>query len=306
MMKYAVIIPAKNEERDLTVTLEGITNQSLLPEVVLIIDNNSTDGTAEVIKEYANKYPYVLYLFDNKGKGYELGAPIVRLFNRGLEYLTQQDYQFEYIVKMDADVKLETDTFERINEYIHEEQHPPGILSCIPSLSLNGRIKQMISPEWHTNGQLKIYNLQCLDEIGGLKADLGWDCADNIQAMQKKWKTYVIPYLTYELSRPVGRYSLKKGAVRQGLGAYKLRHSILYVLLKMFHDMFRKPYVLFSLYYFYGYISGAFKRKKRILNKKEGKMLRKLLWASFLKRLRKNQFILLQKNKSNMSPTYSP
>ena len=300
-MNYAIVLPAKNEEKDLPGTIESIVNQTLLPVVVLVIDNNSTDHTADIAQHYASNSPYIDYLYDNQEKGYSLGAPIMRLFHKGIDYLLRKDYKFDYIVKMDADVRLKPLTFEKIDEYIKQHTQPLGIISCVPYLHINGTKQFMISPEWHTNGQLKIYNHQCLKAIGGLKTDLGWDCADNIQAMQKNWETKVIPDLSYELSRPIGRFSLKKGAVRQGIGAYKLRHSMFYVFLKMTHDVSRKPYILLSLYYFYGYMYGAFTRTKRTLNKTEGKLLRKLLWKSFFKRLHKREFSLLQKKRIHSS-----
>lgn len=294
-MNYAIVLPAKNEEKDLPETLESIVNQTFLPVIIVVIDNGSTDHTLEIAHSFAKKYPFIEYLYVHEGNGYRLGAPIVKLFHKGLDYILKKNYRVDYIVKMDADVRLKPDTFQEIQYYIEKQDHPPGILSCIPYINFSNTKKFMISPEWHTNGQLKVYNYQCLKEIGGLKTDMGWDCADNIQAMNKNWKTAVIPYLYYELSRPIGRFSQKKGAIRQGLGAYKLRHSLSYIFLKAIHDIFRRPYLLFSIMYLYGYISGYTKGETRTLSRSEGKLLRKLLWKSFVKRFQKREFMLLQR-----------
>ncbi len=58
MPKMTVIIPAYNCERDIAKCLDSILNQSYPREdfEVIVVDNNSTDNTAKVIKKYNVKY----------------------------------------------------------------------------------------------------------------------------------------------------------------------------------------------------------------------------------------------------------
>ena len=57
-MKISVIIPAYNCERFLAETLECLLNQTLKDIQIVIVNDGSIDGTAEVIERYANKYPF--------------------------------------------------------------------------------------------------------------------------------------------------------------------------------------------------------------------------------------------------------
>jgi glycosyltransferase involved in cell wall biosynthesis len=294
-MKYAVIIPAKNEENGLPVTLDSVVNQTLTPVCVLVVDDYSTDGTAEVVRSYMSKYPFVEYLFHNGNHQYGLGSPVVNAFHKGKEFLVRKNYSFDYLVKLDADINFPENTFEETGKFLDNHTQSYGIVSNVPYFNVNGKKKYRISPEWHTNGSFKVYNHRCLNEIGGLKTELGWDCADNIMAMEKNWQTFVIPYLNHELTRPIGRFSRKKGALRQGVGAYKLRHSILYVFFKAFHDMLNPPYGILGFCYLYGYFTALLKKEKRTLTKSQGSLLRRLLWKSFFYRLQKREFLLLQK-----------
>ncbi len=294
-MKYAVIIPAKNEENDLPVALNSIISQTLSPVCILVVDDHSTDGTAKVVRSFMDKYPFVEYLFHDENHQYNLGSPVVKAFHKGEEFLLRKKYSFDYLVKIDADVSFSPEIFEETWKFIKKQDTSCGIVSNVPYFNVNGKKKYRNSPEWHTNGSFKVYSLRCLNEIGGLKKELGWDCADNIMAMEKNWQTFVIPYLNHELIRPIGRFSRKRGAKRQGIGAYKLRYSILYVFFKAFHDMLNPPYGILGFCYLYGYFMALLKREKKTLTKNQGSLLRRLLWKSFFNRLQKREFLLLQK-----------
>ena len=52
-MKYVLITPAHNEERFIPKTLESMVAQTLLPERWIIVDDGSTDRTAEILRSYA-------------------------------------------------------------------------------------------------------------------------------------------------------------------------------------------------------------------------------------------------------------
>lgn len=54
-MKVSVIIPAFNEEEYLAKTLESIKSQTVSPDEVIIVDNNSTDRTAEIAQSFGFK-----------------------------------------------------------------------------------------------------------------------------------------------------------------------------------------------------------------------------------------------------------
>ena len=55
-MKYYVIIPAYNEEAFIALTLQSLVEQTILPNKLVVVNDNSTDKTAEIVLEYASKY----------------------------------------------------------------------------------------------------------------------------------------------------------------------------------------------------------------------------------------------------------
>lgn len=54
-MNISVIIPVRNEEQSIGTLLESLLNQSLKPAEIVITDGGSTDHTAQIISEFANR-----------------------------------------------------------------------------------------------------------------------------------------------------------------------------------------------------------------------------------------------------------
>jgi len=295
-MKYAVVIPAKNEAQTLPVVLESLAQQTLLPQLVVVVNDASEDLTGAVIDRYTKLYPFIVCLNRQAKDGhYSLGGKVVEVFHEGWAMVLKNCPECDFVVKMDADIEFQPALFEKIRNRIRK-QGPFGIVSCTPYEEIEGKRHFIHSPDWHTNGDFKVYATDCLQQMGGLKTDLGWDCADNIIAMEKGWRTLVFRDLFYKQDRPIGRDSIKKGRVRQGIGAYKLRYSGVYILVKLLHDLFMKPYFVGSFLYLKGYFRGRKKYPGHTLTKKQGQRLRQLLWKSFFHRFRSREFTLLQKS----------
>lgn len=298
-MNYVVIIPAKNEEGIIGSTLDLLVKQTFKPSCILVVDNGSSDKTQEIIKSYERNYPFIRYLNFSGDISYSLGGKIVRIFSAGKDFLDSLNINYDYIVKMDADISFENNIFERISNKLGEKGY--GIVSPLPFIMENGKRIFTSTPDWHTTGDFKIYNKSCLEEMGGLKEDLGWDCADNISAMEKGYETKVFRDINYKQIRPIGRYSVLKGSKRQGMGAYKLRYGLPYVFLKFIHDLIKPPVIIGSIYYLNGFIYAVFKSRKRILTRKESQILRSLQWKDLLFRIRNKRFYLFQVFKKNQS-----
>jgi dolichol-phosphate mannosyltransferase len=95
MKECIVIIPTYNEVENIEKIILKILN---LPTKfhVLIIDDESPDGTASKVKELQMLYPGQLFLLERKGKQ-GLGTAYIH----GFKYALDHDYQF--IFEMDAD-----------------------------------------------------------------------------------------------------------------------------------------------------------------------------------------------------------
>jgi len=90
-----VIIPTYNERENIVRMIETVFGLST-PFDVLIVDDGSPDGTADLVREKMDTYPGQLHLLERAGKQ-GLGTAYIAGFRWGLE----RDYAF--ICEMDAD-----------------------------------------------------------------------------------------------------------------------------------------------------------------------------------------------------------
>mgnify|MGYP001564044044 FL=1 len=117
-----VIIPTYNELENIGAIIPEVLNQDL-PLHVLVVDDNSPDGTATVVKELQSKYMDRLHLMEREGKN-GLGSAYIA----GFKWALQMEY--EWVFEMDAD-------------FSHDPKYLKEFLAVIPDhdLVLGSRYK---------------------------------------------------------------------------------------------------------------------------------------------------------------------
>jgi len=58
-MRISVVIPVRNEAESIRALLDGLLNQSLQPDEILITDGGSSDATPRIVEEYARLNPNI-------------------------------------------------------------------------------------------------------------------------------------------------------------------------------------------------------------------------------------------------------
>ena len=107
-LEKIVIIPTYNEKENIADIIQAIF--SLKENFhVLVIDDNSPDGTADIVRKLQSKYPLELYLEERKGK---LGLGTAYIF--GFKWAIERG--FRYIFEMDADFSHNPKDLRRLYE----------------------------------------------------------------------------------------------------------------------------------------------------------------------------------------------
>lgn len=107
--KITVIIPVYNGEETLTSCLNSVLNQTYKNYEIIVVDNNSTDKTKEIILELVKKSKKIFYVFESKkGRG--------AARNKGISVS-----KGEIIVNTDCDCIVPTDWLEELTNPIRRE-----------------------------------------------------------------------------------------------------------------------------------------------------------------------------------------
>ena len=107
-----VITPTYNEADNIGQVIDLVLTQPT-PLSILVVDDNSSDGTAEVVQSKMEENPNRIHLIERSGK---LGLGTAYL--RGFRYALSRD--FPYICEMDADLSHDPDDLPRLIDAVRE------------------------------------------------------------------------------------------------------------------------------------------------------------------------------------------
>jgi hypothetical protein len=247
---YAVVSAVKDEADHLALTIESVAAQTHPPAQWVIVDDGSSDATRAIAESYAERLPWISVV-DGPGGGRARGAPVVRAFQRGHAELTEPH---EFVVKLDGDLFLPAHYFEWVGETFAREPRA-GIVG--------GRVFVHDGSEWvaehvgrHTvHGAIKAYRRDCLEEIGGLRASMGWDGIDEYGARARGWRVMPLSELqVLHYARRGSKQPWVRARLEEGRGAHFMGYLPSFVLVRAAYRMaVEQPRVLGGLVLLAGY-----------------------------------------------------
>lgn len=112
-MSNIVIIPTFKEKENIEAIIKSISSLKI-PFDILIIDDNSPDGTADIVKKLQPSYQN-LHLINRSGK-LGLGTAYIA----GFKWALQRNY--DYVYEMDADFSHDPNDLIRLYKACHEDR----------------------------------------------------------------------------------------------------------------------------------------------------------------------------------------
>src|SRR5690606_33903726 len=100
-MKYYIIIPAYNEEAFISVTLQSLIKQTVLPSKIIVVNDSSTDKTPKIISEFSQKHPFITLVNKTSEAIHLPGSKVIQAFHEGEKHI---DDNYDILVKIDADL----------------------------------------------------------------------------------------------------------------------------------------------------------------------------------------------------------
>lgn len=260
--KYVVVTPVRDEESYLSLAIESMAKQTILPQQWVIVDDGSKDRTGDIIDQAAKDHSWIRAVHRNDRGFRKWGAGIIEAFYDGYRALNVTDW--EYMSKLDGDLSFESDYFEQTFAKFRDNPQI-GIGGGVLYHFDHGQKVLENHPKFHVRGGVKIYRRACWEAIGGLWIGPGSDTVDEVKANMLGWTTssfFDIHMIHHRFTGASwGRWG---GLVKDGKIDYVSGYHPLFLVAKSIARLCRRPYLLGSFAHVYGYVSAHFHKIQRV------------------------------------------
>lgn len=188
---YAVVSPVRDEAADFDRTAESMLAQTHRPQRWIVVDDGSADGTREIADRYAAEHDWIEVVDSGQRHERARGAPIVLAFNAGRRRLAPRP---DITVKLDGDLFLPAHYFAWVARVFADDPQA-GVVGGVALVHDGERWRPDPGTQTAVNGVAKAYRTDCLDDIGGLPAAMGWDGIDEYAARARGWHVHVLTEL---------------------------------------------------------------------------------------------------------------
>lgn len=281
-MNYYVVIPAHNEAEHITLTLESLVNQSVLPTKVVVVNDNSTDETENIVNSFIEKHNWISLVNNSSEARHLPGSKVMLAFNKGLEAL---DQNYDVIVKADADLIFPENYFETIINHFQSDVKI-GMAGGFCYIEKNGKwVLENLTDKDHIRGALKAYRKQCFEQIGGLRTAMGWDTVDELLCKFYNWKIKTDESLQVKHLKPTGANYNKASRYKQGEAFYTLGYGFWITTIASLKLALRKGKPLLFIDYLKGFWKAKSTKKLLLVTEEQAKFIRNYRWKKMKEKL---------------------
>jgi biofilm PGA synthesis N-glycosyltransferase PgaC len=262
--RLLIVSPVRNEAAYLQRTIDSVVAQTVRPATWLIVDDGSSDETPAIAERAAAGHDWIRVLRRPDRGVRKVGGGVVEAFNEGLRQFDLND--FDYVCKLDGDLELPPQYFERLFKKF-EADPCLGTGSGKSWIRVGGRLVWERSGDDFSQGQTKLYRVQCFRDIGGFVREVMWDGIDCHRCRMLGWKarSFRDPELRFIHLRPMGSSfrNIYQGRLRWGYGQYFMGTHPLYALAITAYRMWERPWVVGGLLIGLGYLNGYLCQRAR-------------------------------------------
>lgn len=281
-MRYYIIIPTYNEEKFISLTLQSLVEQTVLPSKIVVVNDNSNDKTPEIVLTFVEKHPFIS-LVNKKSDAIHLpGSKVIQAFQEGEKHI---DDNYDIIVKVDADLIFPNNYFETIIKHFQSDMKI-GMVGGFCYIEKNGNwVLENLTDKDHIRGALKAYRKETYQQIGGLKPQMGWDTVDELLCKFYNWKVITDESLHVKHLKPTGASYNKTARYKQGEAFYSLGYGFFITAVASLKLAMRKGKPLLFLDYIKGFWKANNENKTMLVTPEQAKFVRKYRWKKMKEKL---------------------
>ncbi len=262
--RLLVITPVRNEADYLPRTIASLVAQTVHPTLWIIVDDGSTDATAEIATQAAAEHDWIrLYRRPDRGVR-KVGGGVIEAFYDGVGQTRLED--FEFVCKLDGDLELGPTYFQRLFEKFAQDPRL-GTASGKCWLVTDTGLQRERTRDDFSLGAAKLYRRTCFEDIGGFVREVMWDGIDCHRCRMLGWRaaSFHDDELQIRHLRRMGSSfrSIHHGRMRWGYGQYYMGTHPLYALAICCYRMLERPWIVGGVLILAGYLGGHLKKKPR-------------------------------------------
>lgn len=281
-MNFYIVIPAHNEEAFIDLTLKSLISQTILPKKVVIVNDNSTDKTGEIVLAFTKENPFITLVNKTSEAVHLPGSKVIQAFHKGFETL---DSNYDIIVKLDGDLILPNNYFERISK-IFENDSKVGMAGGFAYIEKNGDwVLENLTDKDHIRGAFKAYRKEFFEQMGNIKPAMGWDTVDELLAKFYGWKVVTDDSLKVKHLKPTGANYNKTARYKQGEAFYTLGYGFFITAIASAKLAFMKKKPLLFFDYIYGFWKAQKTKIPLLVTDEQAKFIRKYRLQKMKKKL---------------------
>ena len=270
-MKYYIVIPSHNEEALISLTLQSLVEQTILPTKIVVVNDNSTDNTEAIVNSFVSKYSFISLVNKTSDAIHLPGSKVIQAFQKGLETL---DKNYDFIVKADADLIFPSNYFETIIKKFQSDERI-GMAGGFCYIEKNGEwVLENLTDKDHIRGALKAYRKETFKQIGGLKPEMGWDTVDELLCKFYNWKVVTDESLHVKHLKPTGANYNKTARYKQGEAFYSLGYGFWITTIASLKLAMMKKKPLLFIDYIKGFWKAKSSKKQLLVTDEQAKFIR--------------------------------
>jgi biofilm PGA synthesis N-glycosyltransferase PgaC len=262
-LTYALITPVRNESEFIGLTIRSVVRQTRRPVRWVIVDDGSTDETAEIVRRLSADHDWI-ELIQMPRRTQRSFAAKVHGFNAGYDHV--KHLAFDVIGNLDGDISFGEDYLAYLLEKF-EADPELGVTGTVFREKNYSSDLDSFEGRNHVAGGCQLFRRRCFEEVGGFIPNHcgGVDWIAVTTARMLGWKTRSFKEKWFFHHRPLGR------AGRSGIGRafaygqkdYYLGGHPVWEVCRVVYRMTRKPYFVEGVALGAGYASLLMRRAKR-------------------------------------------
>lgn len=97
--------------------IEAVLEQELRPEIWVIADDGSTDGTLKILRQFEERFDWIKVLTLPKKKEKDINTAGMA-WNKALKYIRDSGLKFDFYGKLDGDMVLPKEYYEKVTDFM--------------------------------------------------------------------------------------------------------------------------------------------------------------------------------------------